>query len=200
MWFHTLILDIFRPFLASHQEGIYLRLQTFSALESSPDTAFAASISQLKNIVILYRSQHLAATYSIIWQQALLSLANAMLSPASKSDPEWRKYFYICIYGYEKLRHRFHVVDAIAKGLLTMAMRKERITSTEAHDLMELFGGTSTCETIIPGGQNETIRAPFTGDFELEMKNSDAASVETLAHQFDTVALFQEFTTDSGEQ
>jgi hypothetical protein len=195
MWYHALILDIFRPFLKLRQDGVRMRLRTFSASDSSPEAAFTASVYQLKDLVVAYRSQHSTAVYSITWQSGLLSLANAMLSNTAASDPEWTKYFRVCIYGYEALHHRFRVAEAIAQGLLTMAMRKGRVSSAEARALMDLFGDSGQ-HTRRLTGEDDVIHAGFTGDFELDMEDSDAASVEALADQFDGYALFQEFTND----
>jgi len=184
MWYHAVILDIFRPFL-QRELGGSLKLRTFSSTDSTPDAAFAASVDELKSLVLLYRSSAVMAPYSIIWHPALLYLGNALLSRSDESDPEWYAYFLVCIYGYASLRRRFRIAGSLARGLLSMALRRHRISSVHVRTILADFGEGE-----------EGVRALFAGDLGLAESDPYAARVETLAHQLDDLALFREFTNE----
>ena len=91
---HCVILDLFRPFVRGHNDGKY-RLKTFSASNNFPACAMAASVKQLKRLVVDYRTNYGTSTYSILWHTGLLYLANAVLH--GEEDPEERLYFLLCI-------------------------------------------------------------------------------------------------------
>jgi hypothetical protein len=142
MWYHSAILDVFRPLLPGRQNGQHLRLCTFSEPDSKVEAFFTASVDQLKCLIITYRSQYALATSTILWHTTLIYLANAMA--AFPADPESHIQFFMCLYGYESLRRSFNVADAIGRGLLAMALRANRIGTREARAILEHFGGFAT--------------------------------------------------------
>lgn len=185
MWIHSAILDIFRPFVERGKTE-KLRLKTFSAAESTPATAYAASVSQLKRLIFDYRSSYEASAYTILWQTALSYVATAVLR--NTEDPTWRPWLLLCIYGYETLRRPFRISEAIGQGLLTMTMRDTNINSTDARKLMSDLRERGL--NHIPG----EVRATFMGDLALAASNPEGARVETLAKEFDEMAFFREYT------
>ncbi|KAI1772241.1 hypothetical protein F4818DRAFT_180178 [Hypoxylon cercidicola] len=188
IWLHAAILDIFRPIVGkpAHERP---RLGTFSAWDSSPDAAYAASVSQLKHLVVEYRSKSIASTYSILCHTGLLYLANAILKDTG--DPEWRIYLLLCIYGYESLSRPYRISEIIVQGLLSMTMRETDMTGSEAQKIInEVKEGRldSAKDDFV-----DKIRATFMVDMDLSLIDPEEAKAENLAERFDSLALFQDF-------
>ncbi|KAI0386079.1 hypothetical protein F5Y04DRAFT_243295 [Hypomontagnella monticulosa] len=188
IWLHSAILDVFRPFIGK-PEGQRARLTTFSAPGSSPDAACAASVNQLKRLVVEYRSNFAESTYSILWHTGLLYLANAMLRDTG--DPEWRLYLHLCIYGYESFSRPFPISEAVVQGLLSMTMRDTDMTGSEARGIIDGFKGGGLDGT--KRDFEDEIRAPFMVDMQLAPNDPEEASAENLAAEFDDATLFQDF-------
>ncbi|EQK97635.1 N-terminal fungal transcription regulatory domain-containing protein [Ophiocordyceps sinensis CO18] len=189
IWFHAAILDIFRPFLRRPALG-QNRLATFSSRDSCPRAAFEASVDQLKNLLVIYRSRHKASTYSILWHTAMIYVANAVLH--EPKDPAWRFYFLHCVYGYESLRRSYRVAEAIGRALLTMTLRSGDMSSSEARRIVcQLKEKGLVC-------MSDEIRATFMVDLDLAMTHPDDSSVEKFAQRFEDWALFREFTNLDG--
>ncbi|KAI1116659.1 hypothetical protein F5Y14DRAFT_406146 [Nemania sp. NC0429] len=187
IWLHTAILDALRPFIRAQPEQ-RLQLTTFSASDRSPDAAYAASVNQLKRLVLDHRIHHSASAYSILWHSGLIYLANAMIK--QPRDPEWRQYLYLCVYGYERLNRPYRISEVILQGLLAMALRHTDISAEEAQRLMmELKKrGLDQSNKIV----EDRVHATFMVDLDLALTDPANASVETVAADFNYFALFQD--------
>ncbi|KAH6705685.1 hypothetical protein EV126DRAFT_173285 [Verticillium dahliae] len=190
LWFHAAILDIFRPFI-EHPVARQSRLTTFSSSESSPEAAFRASLTQLKRLVVVYRSKYQSSEHTILWHTALIYVANAVLQDTR--DPEWHFYFLQCVSGYESLRKSYRLAEVVGRALLSMTLRNGDISGTEARELLQRLK-----QKGLDNDTSDRIRATFMGDLELAMTNPRQASVENLAEQFEDMALWQEFTNTEG--
>ncbi|XXG96160.1 hypothetical protein Hte_002439 [Hypoxylon texense] len=189
IWLHAAILDIFRPIVGKPVIE-RPRLVTFAVWDSSPDAAYAASVNQLKHLVVEYRSKSVASTYSILWHTGLLYLANDMLKDTQ--DPEWRLYLMLCIYGYESLSRPYRISEIIVQGLLSMTMRETDMTGSEAQRIInEIKEGS--LDTSASHAFEDKIRATFMVDMDLSLNNPEEARAENLAEKFDSLALFQDF-------
>ncbi|KXH28534.1 hypothetical protein CSAL01_10232 [Colletotrichum salicis] len=192
IWFHAAVLDIFRPFVHGprpYRSGVL----SFSEHHLSPHDAFRTSVQQLKHLVVKYRSNHESSAYTMLWQTALIYVANAVLHDTQ--NPEWRSYFFICIYAYTDLRKSYRVAESISRALLTMALRGGCISHSEAdaleRQMMEAGGRVK---------KDDEIRATFMIDLDLAMWDPDAAKVEVLAKRFDDIVLFRDLTTVDDEE
>ncbi|KAK7928794.1 hypothetical protein PG985_005792 [Apiospora marii] len=190
MWIHSVILDIFRPLL-DRQRPEKLRLRTFSAPDSTASAAYTASVNQLKQLIIHFRSKYESSTCTMLWHTALMYVANAVLQDTD--DPQWHEHLLLCIYGYERLCRPFRVAVIIARGLLTMTLRKKNIKSEEARNILGHLQERGL------GHVHEDIRATFMGDLELAQTDPQAAAMEKLADDFEDTALFQEFIHSGSE-
>ncbi|KAI1483801.1 hypothetical protein F4774DRAFT_366536 [Daldinia eschscholtzii] len=191
IWLHCAILDVFRPFTGK-PEGERPRLTTFLARDGSPDTAYAASVGQLKNLIVEYRSNYVASTYSILWHTGLLYLANAMLKDTG--DPEWRVYLLLCLYGYENLSRPYLISEVIAQGLLSMSLKETDMAGSEAQKIINEVKEGRLAGT--DKGHDDEPRATFMVDLDLALKKPEEASAENLAAEFDNLALFREFLNE----
>ncbi|KAI1326310.1 hypothetical protein F5Y16DRAFT_421912 [Xylariaceae sp. FL0255] len=187
IWFHTTLLDVLRPFIIRPDGDQPRQLVTFSAEDRSPETAYGASVAQLKRLIFEYRNKYSESTYSILWHSGLIYLANAMIKHTR--DPDWRHYLYLCVYGYEKLNRPYRISEVILQGLLAMTLKYTDISAEEAKRLMTELKSRGL------GTDNKTledrVRATFMVDLDLALTHPDEASVETVAGNFDYLALFQ---------
>ncbi|KAK9420218.1 hypothetical protein SUNI508_06747 [Seiridium unicorne] len=188
IWLHTTIMDILRPHIGKSDSQRH-RMRTFAAATGCPDDAYTASVNQLKRLVINYRSNHQASTFSILWQNGLLYLANATLRDTR--DPEWRLYFLLCINGYEALRRPYPMSGVMIQSLLSMTLLYTDMMGTEARRIMDqlnrrdLKGLVTDCE--------DNIRATFMADLALASKDPEAARVENLAGELEHLVAFKDF-------
>lgn len=90
IYFHTAVLDLFRPFPYQQPETPY-RLANFPADNPTPEGVCNASVNQLKHLILIFRSRYPCATFTMLWQNALLYVANACLplqrSPSHTPGP-----------------------------------------------------------------------------------------------------------------
>lgn len=185
LWFHAAVLDIFRPCVQGLSQS-KRRLKTFSSPASSPAAVCAASVSQLKRLIINYRLNYQSSTYTILWHTALVYVANAMLH--STKEEGWFFYFLLCVYGYEGLSRSWRVAEAISKGLLSMTLRNGDISSLKARKILLDFQSNSLDR--FPG----RIRATFMLDMDLALSDPGSATAENLAEHFEDNALLQDYT------
>lgn len=179
------MLDIFRPCVQGLSQS-KRRLKTFSSPASSPAAVCAASVSQLKRLIINYRLNYQSSTYTILWHTALVYVANAMLH--STKEEGWFFYFLLCVYGYEGLSRSWRVAEAISKGLLSMTLRNGDISSLKARKILLDFQSNSLDR--FPG----RIRATFMLDMDLALSDPGSATAENLAEHFEDNALLQDYT------
>ncbi|KAI0391177.1 hypothetical protein F5Y17DRAFT_468381 [Xylariaceae sp. FL0594] len=186
IWLHTAILDIWQPFVYKEVNEVPI-LRTFTASVRTPDAAYTASVNQLKHLVVEYRSRYAASTYSILWHNGLIYLANAMLRC---KDPEWRLYLLLCIYGYERLHRAYRFSELVIQGLLTMSMRDTDMSGSEAYKILESLRSRGLLR--VDADVQEKLRATFMIDLNLALTDPEAATAETMADGFHETALFQD--------
>ena len=186
IWLHTAILDIWQPFVYREIHEVPV-LRTFSAKVRTSDAAYTASVNQLKHLIVEYRSRYAASTYSILWHNGLIYLANAMLRC---TDPEWRLYLLLCIYGYERLNRAYRFSEVVIQGLLTMSMRDANMSGSEAYKIMEELRNRGLLH--VEEDVQKKLRATFMIDLNLALTDPEAARAETMAKDFDETAMFQD--------
>jgi hypothetical protein len=180
------ILDMWQPFV--HKDTFEVpKLMTFSARDRTPDAAYTASVNQLKHLVVEYRSKYAESTFSILWHNGLIYLANAMLRC---TDPEWHVYLLVCLYGYERLNRPYRVSEVITQGLLTMTMRDTNMSGSEATKIMEELKERGLLH--VKEDLEDKLRATFTIDLDLALTDPEAAKAENLADGFEVLAIFQD--------
>lgn len=78
IYFHTAVLDLFRPFPYQTPETPF-RLDNTPADNPTPEGVCNASVNQLKHLILIFRSRYPCADLTMLWQNALLYVANACL-------------------------------------------------------------------------------------------------------------------------
>ena len=164
IFFHTAVLDLFRPFPYQQPETPFM-LDNLPADDPTPAGICRASVNQLKHLILVFRSRYPSATSSMLWQNALLYVANACLplnqagaadrmegvTPTAAGDDgeladEWdgpeedahrRKWFMACVDALQALAPQFEIVTGIVQGILSMAILKGSIAAVEGRAIMD---------------------------------------------------------------
>ncbi|TEA10011.1 Nitrogen assimilation transcription factor nirA [Colletotrichum sidae] len=76
IYFHTAVMDLFRPLLAPPRHS--LRLSLFSSPYATPEAVYAASAGQLRRLLLVYRLTFTTAACSVLWQNIVVRVAGAM--------------------------------------------------------------------------------------------------------------------------
>ncbi|KAF9874332.1 C6 transcription factor [Colletotrichum karsti] len=189
-YLHAFVLDLFRP-LFRHGDAMRTRLESFTSQQASPEAVCSASATQLKRIAITYLQNCPSASYSFLWQTALLYVANAALRESAQAidSSEQRSDFRTCIIGYQKLQRCFRLPQAIVRGLLSMVLREGLMTSSEARAIIKDSEEKGKHHPLL-----EPILAPFVVDLDICVVDRSAALVDRLAAEFDEIAILNEFT------
>ncbi|KAK8002338.1 hypothetical protein PG989_002057 [Apiospora arundinis] len=186
IWYHVLILQIFRPFVRIPVQDVGRSTSTADSL--SPEAKFTASLHQLKHLTVTFHSAFPCSGYTALWHVALLYVGNAVLQDSS--DPQWRQYLDLCVSGYADLYCGFRVAGGIAKSLLALAVRRGLITLAEAQALLSGVYAKGAHHTLA-----ERINTTFVVDLSTAVSHRDASVLERLADTFDALATFEEFTS-----
>ncbi|EJP61518.1 C6 transcription factor [Beauveria bassiana ARSEF 2860] len=163
LWLHAAILDIFRPFLEAVPDAHRSNHPRHS--RTNADAIYAASVEQLKRLIIIYRSQYVSSGHTIIWHTAMFL---------------WTSY---------------PIVKPIARGLLSMAMRRGGISSDKARQILVDLG--NDCPSPLPHGE---VRATFMLDLDLAMSDPNAAKAEAQAEAFEDTAMVVDYTNAFSSQ
>ncbi|KAH8754767.1 hypothetical protein F5883DRAFT_431032, partial [Diaporthe sp. PMI_573] len=190
IYFHTAVLDLFRPFPYQRLQTPF-RLGTFAAADdSTPEDIYDASVSQLKHLILIFRSKYTCAVSTMLWQNALIYVANACLPLQQDADRE--KWFAACIDALRALAPQFSIVTGIVQGILSMAILKGCISAAEGRAIMGQLKADTEASVASSGNG-------FVIDLNEAAVNPSAASLDVLARAFDELAMFDEFTTVSSE-
>jgi hypothetical protein len=179
MWYHAIVLDMFRPLLDKATE---------KGSRWSPAEIFEASTRQLKRLILVYKTRHQSASYTIFWSSALLYVANSVLRDTS--DPERRFYFLLCIHSLQDLYPSYPVLNGVVQGLLTIGVEKKGITVPEARQLYQDLRSKATKHML-----QERVKGQLVIDLDLAVIDSNAARMDRLSAKFDEIVAFDDYTS-----
>ena len=186
MLLHRFILDLFRPFVLSESHCAFKGSKAYT---KSPEAIYAASVKQLKRLVLLHAKASTSNGPCVWGNAALIYVANAVLK--DRTDLEWRFYFFLCIQAYQNLLPFLPVADWIIKSLLTMAVDAGAMSASEVNSISKAIRTNHGRPHQTPQG----LLRGFTVDFNHASTDPNAASVNTLAQRFDQISFFEESTT-----
>lgn len=183
IYFHAIVADLFRPFLRIPQQD--LRLRSFSTPHSTPKAIYAASINQLKRLLLIFRLSFKTASASILSQTVLIYVCNAMLQEARSSDKvEWRFYLRLCLAALEDLYACYRESWSVTKALLGMALERGAMMPAEAGRIIQEME-----EMGRHHGSYENVDTRSMVDLDLAVVNPTAARVTSLAGKFQELML-----------
>ncbi|GKT47621.1 uncharacterized protein ColSpa_07802 [Colletotrichum spaethianum] len=203
IYFHAVVTDLFRPFLDSPSRNE--RLLSFSTKFATPEAVYAASVTQLKRLLLLYRLRYKSAGLSVLWQTAVVYVANAMIREAGTSvrapdvppSEEWRFYLDLCLAGLEDLYVSFPVFGSIAQGMVGMALRHAAIRTGKAARVLKQLGAIEKQHAANQGMTDKT-EARWIIDFDLAMTDPEAAQGRNLAERLEGLMLNEMGSDDPG--
>jgi hypothetical protein len=162
--------------------------QSFSSEDSSPEAIYAASIKQLKHIVVMFRHSCPGRFHSIYLNAALIRIMNDVINDIN--EPDWRFYFLLCFCMMQDLYVCFLIFEAQMQGMLAMAMKKNLITGADARVLRDKFLERGKHHKYSHDGGSFAI------DLDLAMSSMEDAKAYAMAAEFNDMTLFDEFTND----
>ncbi|PVH99956.1 hypothetical protein DM02DRAFT_563840, partial [Periconia macrospinosa] len=174
IWFHTVVLDLFRPFADLKPQP---KLITVAGNKATPTDVIEASITQLKRLVYVYRATCLSANYSVIWQSGMLYLINYILHHHTNKEAHF--YFLLCMRGYQNLTRIYPFITGIVQGIAALAVRLGTILPDNALMLFE--------EIKSEGRFVHEYMTTYPIDLYHSTEDSDTASLEHLIHEFRTM-------------
>jgi hypothetical protein len=191
MILHSVILQIFHPFIQSPSNMASHRLASFASEDSTPLTVFCASVSQLKRLIYIFHTKYKAPTWSVYLSPPTVQLCDAVLTLRTRQNPiDRRAYFLLCIRTFVDLHVSFPVFSEMAKGFLARAMRDGMMSSEEAKALRGILERHGA-HHLLP----EKLVSGIIIDFETAARNPENATARILAERFDELAVHDEFTT-----
>lgn len=171
IWFHTIVLDLFRPFGDLNPQP---KFTTFMNDNATPAKVIEASIHQLKRLIYTYRSTSQSSNFSVIWQSGMLYLVNHI--SRDYSDKEAHFYFLLCMRGYQNLAHAVPLARGVLEGFAAMAVQLNTILPNDALKLFEEVRSENECI------QNYAMTYPVRLD--QSTMGSDAATLDHLVDDF----------------
>lgn len=185
MWFHTAVMEIFRPFY-----GQKWTLKMFDTSHSTPEIVFWSSLTQLERLALEYRQNHPSASSSIFWHLSLLFIGNAIVR--NPTGPTWRFNFLLCMYGYAELAGSFRVADGFLRAILYMAVQKKLIPPPEARDIINRLPKDEASRVSGMNGKMPRVRSGHVADLELALDDHSTVRVTDLAEKLEDVFLFED--------
>lgn len=186
MQWHVFILDLFRPFVLPINQRAFKSAKPFG---KSPEAIFAASIEQLKRLILLYFKTSLWLEPCSMVSVALVYIANAVLK--DRSNPEWRFYFLLCMRVYQSIIPMSPVLEDMGKGLLAVAVEEGAMSSAETYAISKIVFSSADHALVVARRQQEFIVV----DLDRALFDRSAAGSGTLAQTFERISLHEELTS-----
>ncbi|KAG8666795.1 hypothetical protein FPOAC1_011612 [Fusarium poae] len=193
-YYHAIITDLFRPFL--HQpDRASTPLRTFAAERANPQNVYHVSIRQMKRLLLSYRLEFHLEALSVMWQTGVIYVANATMRADYHNKDEMQFFVNLCVAGLEELFMSYKVFGAIAKGVMSMAIRQGSIEQTQVRRVRRRLKETGKRFVVGDNSTDETM-AKWMLDLDLAFTNSVEAQGGKLAREFDRMS---ELGHDDGE-
>ncbi|KAG6002674.1 hypothetical protein E4U43_001078 [Claviceps pusilla] len=180
IWYHTVILDVWRSFLPRNRKG---NLQSFSSPDNTPVAAYNASIRQLKRLVYQFRKSYEATNLSILVTPGYLYLVNEVFRNCAAPDAQF--YFLLATHGYLAIGPWCRGISGIAKALLSFGDRMGVFDRAEW-----TMGLIETVRTAIEElDRNETYSSLYPIDLDADHDGIKTGNMEVLANEFGSLAV-----------
>ncbi|KAG7415706.1 Nitrogen assimilation transcription factor nit-4 [Fusarium oxysporum f. sp. rapae] len=171
IWFHTAIIDLFRPF---EHEFPQPKLPAFAGVNATPKAVIEASIEQLKRLIYQYRAHCESSKYSVIWQSGMLYLVNHIIRDLSSNESQF--YFLLCMRGYQHLARHMPFASGIVQSLIVMMNRQGVPLTANTQRLLE--------EVRDESRRSREFFSAYPVDLEMVAKDPSSATLEKLTSHF----------------
>jgi hypothetical protein len=179
IYLHAIIADLFRPLLQGEFSSAPLR--TFKANNATPQTAYDASIGQLKRLLLSHRSDMGPEVLSIFWQSCVIYVSNAVIH---SGDDQQERQFYVNLglTGLQELYLSYRVSGKIVKAIAGMAIRNGVLNKHDAVDIRRRLDETARRFEMEP-----QVVGSWVIDLDLAVTDSAGAQAGKLAKDFDHI-------------
>lgn len=183
-FYHTLVLDLFRPFLKASADS---RLQSFSSFDSSPQTVFDASFRQLLGLLVNYCARCDTRLYNFFFNGAVLHIIHILLHDTTISD--WQFYFGLCMTWMKEIFLRYAAIGKAVEAQMTIGLKEGSIASAEARSFLDQLRQRDRHHALADAGLSCIV------DFDVAISSKNEGRAQALAQQLDELLLFDELTT-----
>ena len=114
IWYHTAIIDIWRPFLESYEDE-------YASRNSTANAAHIASVQQLKRLMYVYRTRFESTNMTMIMTPGFLTLINEVYRNPDASDAQF--WFIFSARGCLSVASWCKSLRGITEGLMAIGWR-----------------------------------------------------------------------------
>lgn len=189
IWYHCAIIELFRPCLKRRQQKV-LKLKIFHAEDRTPEAISSASITQLKRLAIEYKQKYSKYHACASLNNGIIEVTNAVLN--EHRDAEGKFYFLLCLCLVQDLYVCYPLYELEMQGFLAMAIKNEKISTSEATMLREKFYEKGKHHRT--NQRNKSPDGSFAIDFELAIKSAKDGRVKELSKKLQELLDFEQFT------
>lgn len=119
-----------------------------------------------------------------MWQTGVIYVANATMRADYHNKDEMQFFVNLCVAGLEELFMSYKVFGAIAKGVMSMAIRQGSIEQTQVRRVRRRLKESEKLFVVDDSSTDETM-AKWMLDLDLAVTNSAEAQGGILAREFD---------------
>ena len=210
MWYHSVIVSLMQPWV--DKQTVF---RSFTSAGSTRQAITAASLRQLKRLMIELRLHYPLAPCNSNWHPCLMYIANEALAE-SERDLEWQFYFMAALSGYSILAPAFRLGEIVFRALLTMAVDKGKFPAAKArklfrenarrsahHHFADSVPGT-TLDFSVESSQGKTntagdLAARFESMVSLNTEDEEVRPVDEDRNDSEAADVFDEFINPYGE-
>ncbi|KAM0290474.1 hypothetical protein ACHAO9_004831 [Fusarium lateritium] len=177
--YHIIIVRMFQPFV---NDPTQMRLSSFKAADATPRAIQAASVRQLKRLVVCNWTTSGRHSDNGWFNSAILEVTVSLLK--FTEDPDWRIYFQLCFLFWKEAYVRYRVYLEVAKANLVFARRRKKIGSRAAEEMLR--------EVLSAGAHHDAsddVSLSAVMDFEIASKGSQGSRIDILAKELDILAV-----------
>lgn len=138
----------------------------------------------MKRLLLSYRLEFHLEALSVMWQTGVIYVANATMRADYHNKDEMQFFVNLCVAGLEELFMSYKVFGAIAKGVMSMAIRQGSIEQTQVRRVRRRLKESEKLFVVDDSSTDETM-AKWMLDLDLAVTNSAEAQGGILAREFD---------------
>jgi len=175
IWFHTIILDLWRPSLDTFQP---VRLRSLpTAATRWLVIVYDASVRQLKRLVYLYRKRFESRNPTMLVTFGYKYLLNEVIG--NSAAPESQFYFIVALRGYLHLARWSYAMCGMARAFFSMGSRT---------GIIQRFGAEALRHEIQSAAAGLGVEAVYSSSYPIDLELADddmeGGNMESLANEF----------------
>ncbi|KAF4993424.1 hypothetical protein FGRMN_6512 [Fusarium graminum] len=171
-WYHTAIINIWRPFLEAESNE-------FSRQDSVDNAAYDASVKQLKRLLYSYRTRFEATHQTMFITPGLIALINEVFRKPHASDAQF--WFILAARGCLSIAAWCRGVRGIIQGLMTVGRQNGTFKREGWAGNVMVEDIQSTTQSLVQDGAYDSV---YPINFDSVSENIQDIGMEALAGEF----------------